>query len=153
LPPGIDILNLPKITLGSLTGIQSAQNAAVASRDIKTSTVSAAVNTIAGQEDISLQLLEQSPLSMDQVVFDDLSRDYDMQLDTQILAGTGSNGQHQGALTLTGATSNTDITKTNLVTVASATFIDASTTGTQYRSIINGVTTIETLRVESPTAI
>ena len=153
LPPGIDIINLPKITTGSATAIQTAQGGAVQSVDIVTSTVSASVRTIAGQEDISLQLLEQSPLSMDGVIFDDLMRDYDQRLDQQILYGTGANGQHQGVITLTSATSNTDITKANAITVASAVFHDASTTGTQYRSIVNGVNQIETLRFAPPTAI
>ena len=56
LPPGIDVINLPKITVGSLTGVQPAQGAAVPSQDIQTSTVSASVRTLSGQEDISLQL-------------------------------------------------------------------------------------------------
>jgi len=149
LPPGIDIINLPKITTGSLTGIQYAQGGAVNSQDIVTSTVSAKVNTISGQEDISVQLLEQSPLAMDGVIFDDLSRDYDLQLDKQVLAGTGGTGQHQGVLTLSGATSNTSITNSNYVTVSSATFHDNSTSGTQYRSLLNGVNQIETLRYDS----
>lgn len=150
LPPGIDVINIPKITLGSLTGIQSTQGGAVTSQDITTSTVSAAVNTIAGQEDISLQLLEQSPLAMDGVIFDDLGRDYDQRLDLQVIAGSGSSGQHLGILNVTSATSNTDITKANAVTVSSASFIAS---GGQYNSIVNGVNKIETLRLAAPTAI
>ena len=56
LPGGIDVINLPKITLGAQTGVQSQQGGVVTSRDITTSTISAAVRTITGQEDISLQL-------------------------------------------------------------------------------------------------
>lgn len=153
LPPGIDIINLPKIKTGAITAIQTAQQAAVASQDIATSTVSAAVNTIAGQEDLSMQLLEQSPLAMDQVIFDDLGRDYDQRLDIQIIAGSGTNGQHKGVLNVAGATSNSDITKANQVTVASTVFHDGSTSGTQYRSLWNGINQIETLRVDTPTAI
>jgi HK97 family phage major capsid protein len=153
LPPGIDVINLPKITVGALEGVQIANAAPVATQDIVTSTVSGAVRTIAGQEDISLQLLEQSPIAMDGVVFDDLSRDYDKQLDLQILTGTGSNGQHQGALTQTGATSNTSITNINLVTCSSTVFADQTSTGTQLRSIANAIQTIDTLRYERPTAI
>lgn len=153
LPPGIDVINIPKITTGSLTGIQNANAAPVASQDIVTTSVSANVRTIAGQEDISLQLLEQSPIAIDGVVFDDLTRDYSKQLDTQILTGTGSNGQHQGALTLTGSTSNTNISNINLVTCASTVFADASTTGTQLRSVGAAKTFIETLRFDAPTGI
>jgi len=153
LPGGIDVINLPKITLGSQTGVQTAQGGAVTSRDITTSTIAANVRTIAGQEDISLQLLEQSPLQMDGVIFDDLSRDYDLQLDQQILAGTGANGQHLGVLNVPGATSNTVITNSNYVTVASALFHDTSTTGTQFRSILNGKNQIEVLRLAAATGI
>jgi HK97 family phage major capsid protein len=102
LPPGTDVINLPKLTLGSLTGMQTANNAAVASRDITTTSVSASVNTLSGQEDISIQLLEQSPLAMDNVIFQDLAADYTKQLDLQVLSGTGANGQHTGVLQLAG---------------------------------------------------
>ncbi len=153
LPGGIDVINLPKITLGSQTGIQTANAAGVTSRDITTSTISSSVRTIAGQEDISLQLLEQSPLQLDGVIFDDLSRDYDLQLDQQILYGTGANGQHLGVLLVTSATSNTDITKASAVTVGSIVFHDASTANTQFRSILNGKNQIETLRIAAATGI
>jgi len=157
LPGGIDVINLPKITVGSQTGIQAAPGGAVTSVDIQTSTVSAAVKTIAGQEDIAMQLLEQSPLAMDNVIFDDLTRDYDQRLDQQILFGNGTagltTGQHLGVLNVPGATSNTLGTQASYVTVASTVFHDTSTVGTQYRSILNGVNQIETLRFAPATAM
>ena len=153
LPPGIDVINIPKITVGSQAGIQTANAAAVTSVDIQTSTVSAPVNTIAGQEDISMQLLEQSPLAMDGVIFDDLSRDYDQRLDLQVVAGTGTNGQHRGVLNVAGATSNASILNSNYITCASVVFHDASTAGTQFRSIVNAKNQIETLRYMPATAI
>lgn len=153
LPPGIDVINIPKITVGSLTAIQTANAAPVTSRDIVTSTVSAPVNTIAGQEDISLQLLEQSPIAMDGVVFQDLAADYARALDSQIIAGSGSNGQHLGVLSVAQNTSNTSITAANGVTVSSATFQASGTSGTQFSSIVNGKNQIETLRYAPATAI
>ena len=153
LPPGIDVINLPKITVGSLTGVQAGQGGAVASQDIVTATVSASVRTLAGQEDISLQLLEQSPLQMDGVIADDLMRDLWQRLDTQIISGSGTNGQHQGVFTLAGGTSNTSITQANYVTCASTVFHDASTAGTQYRSILNAKNQIEVLRIAPATEI
>jgi HK97 family phage major capsid protein len=104
------------------------------------------VNTISGQEDISLQLLEQSPLAMDGVIFDDLSRDYDQRLDLQVILGSGANGQHLGVLNVAGATSNTNILKASQITVSSASFVAS---GGQYNSIVNGVNQIETLRFNS----
>ena len=155
LPPGIDVINIPKITTGSLTAIQVANAAPVTSQDIVTSTVSGKVNTIAGQEDISLQLLEQSPIAMDNVVFEDLSADYDRTLDQQVIYGSGSNGQHQGVLTQTGATSNTTITDINLVTGTNAqTFASTPGSATTLMTCLgNAKTVIETLRFASPTAI
>lgn len=153
LPGGIDVINIPKITAGSLTGVQTQQGGAVASQDITTGVSSAPVVTIAGQEDVSVQLLEQSPLSLDGVIFDDLSADYDQRLDYQVVAGTGANGQHKGVLFVPGATSNTNQQQASRVVVASPVFFDATTLGSQYRSVINGVNQIETLRFASPTAI
>ena len=152
LPPGIDVINVPRITTGSLTAIQTANAAAVTSQDIVTTSASANVNTIAGQEDISMQLLEQSPLAMDNVVFDDLTRDYDKQLDSQVISGSGSSGQHTGVLSVSGASSPT-ISQASQVTASSAVFFDGSTSGTQYRSIVKGVNQVETLRFDNPTAI
>ncbi len=153
LPPGVDVINIPRITVGSQAAIQTANAAAVSSVDIVTSTVAANVNTIAGQEDISLQLLEQSPIAMDGVVFQDLAADYDQRLDLQVVAGTGTNGQHLGVLSVSSATSNTSNLLANGVNCTSTTFYDGSTASSQYRSIVSGITSIETLRFASPTAI
>ncbi len=153
LPPGTDIINIPKLTLGSLTAIQQANAAAVASQDITTSLVAGPVNTVAGQEDVSLQLIEQSPIAMDGVVFEDLTADYDQRLDQQVIYGTGSGGQHLGVLSVAQQTSNTNILKANGVTVSSATFFDGATSGTQTRAVLNGINAVETLRFASPTAI
>ena len=153
LPPGIDLINIPKLTVGSSEAIQTANAQPVSSTDITTSTVSGKVNTIAGQQDISIQLLEQSPVALDGVIWSDLTSAYDQQLDLQILTGSGANGQHQGILTLASQTSNTNNLDVNAVTVATATFHDQSTTGTQYRSIAAGANTVETNRFASATGI
>lgn len=154
LPPGQDVINIPVISGGSLTAIQTANAAAVTSQDVTTSSISAPVRTIAGQEDISLQLLEQSPIAMDGVLFDDLSRDYDKQLDTQIISGSGTSGQHKGVLSVTGATSNTDPRKTNQISSTVTALVDATAgNSSQYKNIINAVNQIETLRFDNPTAI
>lgn len=156
LPPGIDIINVPKITTGSLTQVQAAQGGAVASQDIVTTTVSAAVRTLSGQEDISLQLLEQSPLAMDGVIFQDLSRDYDRTLDQQVIYGSGINGQHLGVLSLPAQTVALNTLNSGFasqIPATSAVFADNSTTATQYRAIVNGVNQIETLYFDAPTGI
>lgn len=162
LPGGIDVINIPKITLGSLTGVQQAQGGAVASRDVTTATVAAPVRTIAGQVDISLQLLEQSPIAMDGVLFADLQRDYDLQLDTQLLVGngapstTGSNGQHLGVFAVqstTVAANSLNSLFASQIPASSTVFFDGSTSASQYRAVINGVNQIETLYFDAPSAI
>ena len=160
LPPGIDVINIPKIKGGSSTAVQAAQGNAVSSTDITTSTVAAAVVTIAGQQDISMQLLEQSPLAMDGVIYQDLMADYDQRLDLQVISGSGVNGQHLGVLAQSAAAANSstslnaDVTKINAVTCASIIFFDGAVTSfTQYRSLNNAALNIETLRYASPTAI
>ena len=152
LPPGIDVINIPRITTGSATAIQSANAAAVASVDIVTTSVSAPVNTIAGEEDISLQLLEQSPIAMDGVVFQDLAADYDQRLDLQVLVGTGANGQHTGVFNLARAAGlSPTVSQASYVSSTSATFF--GTAAGNVPSIISAVNQVETLRYAPPTAI
>ncbi len=156
LPPGVDVVNIPKITLGGLTAPQAVNAAAIASRDILTTVASSPVITISGQEDISMQLLEQSPLAFDNIVYDDLNRDYDQQLDSQLVSGAGTSGQHTGLLNLPQvATPLVNSVDASAITVASSVFFDGSTSGSQFRSIVKGVTQIETLTFSTapPTAI
>jgi HK97 family phage major capsid protein len=114
LPSGTDSINLPKIATGTATGVQTADAGAVTSTDLTDTSVSAPVRTIAGQQDIALQLLDQSPVSFDEVVFADLIADYNMRLDTQVISGSGAAGQVTGILNVAGinAVTYTDATPT-----------------------------------------
>lgn len=102
LPGGTDSINLPKVATGSATGVQTADAGAVTSTDMTDTFVTAPVRTVAGQQDIAMQLLDQSPIGFDEVVFADLQADYNQRLDIQIIAGTGLNGQHLGILNVSG---------------------------------------------------
>ena len=102
LPSGTDSINLPKIATGTTTAIQTADAAAVSSTDLTDTSVSAPVRTIAGQQDIAIQLLDQSPISFDQVVMADLLADYDQKLDVQVINGSGAAGQVTGILNVSG---------------------------------------------------
>lgn len=114
LPPGTDSVNVPKIATGTATGVQTADAAAVTSQDLTDTFVSAPVRTIAGQQDIAIQLLDQSPAAFDEIVFADLIADYNMRLDTQCLNGSGVSGQLKGVLNVSGinAVTYTDATPT-----------------------------------------
>lgn len=105
LPGGTDSISIPRITTGTATAIQTADNGAVSETDMVTNSATGPVRTIAGQQDIALQLLEQSPLMFDEVVFSDLTADYNSKLDAQILNGSGASGQHTGFLVLSGTNS------------------------------------------------
>jgi HK97 family phage major capsid protein len=107
LPPKTDSVNIPRITTGSLTGSQQQDNQAVTSQDLASAAVQAPVRTIAGQVDIAMQLLDQSPISYDELVFADLIADYGMQLDIQCLNGSGINGQLLGILNVSSINSVT----------------------------------------------
>jgi HK97 family phage major capsid protein len=102
LPPGTDSINLPRFATPTATGIQTADAAAVTSVDMTDDFITAPVRTIAGQQDVAMQLLDQSPAGYDEIVFKDLQADYNMRLDLQVLTGTGATGQLQGILGVTG---------------------------------------------------
>ena len=109
LPAGTDNINIPQITTGSLTAFQAADNNATTTRDLVTSTVSAPVRTISGYENVSIQLVEQSPLAggLDRMIFGDLMKDYALQLNTSVVGnGDGTSGTLRGLINLGADTTN-----------------------------------------------
>lgn len=102
LPGGTDSLNFPKISTGTSTAIQTADNAGVSETDLTDTSVSAGVKTIAGQQDVAVQLLDQSPISFDEVVMKDLLADYAKNVDIQVINGSNASGQVKGILGSTG---------------------------------------------------
>ena len=109
LPAGTDSINIPQITTGTLAAFQSADNTATTTRDMVSSTVTAPVRTISGYENVSIQLVEQSPLAggLDRLVFGDLMADYALQLNTAVVgSGDGTSGNLKGLITLGADTTN-----------------------------------------------
>ena len=109
LPAGTDSINIPQITTGSLSAFQSSDNSSTTTRDLVTSTVTAPVRTISGYENVSIQLVEQSPLAggLDRMIFGDLMKDYALQLNTAVVgAGDGTSGTLKGLITLGSDTTN-----------------------------------------------
>lgn len=96
LPAGTDSINIPRLATGTATGVQTADNTNVVEQDLTDATINAPVRTIAGQQDLAIQLIDQSPIAFDQIVFRDLVADYAAQVDGQVLSGTGTNGQVLG---------------------------------------------------------
>ena len=143
VPPGTDSINIPKINTGTATAIQGTQNTGVQQTDLTTTSVSSPVQTIAGGQTVSLQLIEQSPLNIDEIVLQDLAADYAKQLDTQVLSGTGGGGQVTGMLQQSG---------TNAITWTQATPALGGAGGL-YAKIANAIQTIHTTRFLPPTHI
>jgi HK97 family phage major capsid protein len=140
LPPGTDSINIPKITTGTATAIQTADNAAVQETDIVDTVVTAAVKTIAGQQDVAIQLLDQSPVAFDEIIFRDLMADYATKVNVQTLSGSAASGQVQGTLGTTGV---------NAITYTDAT----PTVGELYAKLADAVQQIHTGRFLPPTVI
>lgn len=77
LPAGTDSINIPRLLTPTLTGIQTADAAPVVSRDFSDTFQQANVKTVAGQEDVPIQLIEQSPGQiLDRVLMTDLIADF-----------------------------------------------------------------------------
>jgi len=122
LPAGTDSINIPQITTGTLAALQSSDNSATTTRDMVTSTVTAPVRTISGYENVSIQLVEQSPLAggLDRLVFGDLMADYALQLNTAVVGtGDGTSGTLKGLVTLgTDSTNGIPVTWTETTPTA-----------------------------------
>ena len=139
LPAGTDQINVPRITTGPQVATQTADNAAVQETDLVSATVTAPVRTIAGQQDVALQLIEQSPINFDQVIFSELMADYERVLDLQLLTGTNASGQLQGVLGLAG--------------IGGVTYSDATPTVPEiYAPLHQGVAAVLAARQLPPTA-
>lgn len=143
VPPGTDSINIPKVSGGTAVAVQGTQNTGVQQTDLTTTSISSPVITIAGGQTMSLQLIEQSPLNIDEIVLQDLAMDYARYLNLQVLSGTGSGGQVTGLLTQSGTQA---VTWTN----ASPTLAGSNSF---YTKLANAIELIQTARYLPPTAI
>jgi HK97 family phage major capsid protein len=99
LPMGTNQLNVPKITTGASTAVQT-DAGSVSNTDLVTTSVSAQYQTIAGRTVASYQLFDLGVPSMDGVIYQDLLADYWRTLDTNLINGNVTNAK--GFLNLTG---------------------------------------------------
>lgn len=157
LPPGTDSINIPRIVLGTATGPQQGDGAPVPGRDLQDNFVNARIATIAGQQDAAIQLLDQSPLGFDEIIFGDLNADYNMQLDGQLLLGSGFpqlNGVYPAGagvnVATTGATSGTNGYS---VQNTAAAWSAAAGTANLYQAVAQLVSLISRTRFMPPTHI
>lgn len=138
LPGGTDSINIPKVLTGTSTAVQTADNAAVSETDLTDTSVAAPVRTIAGQQDVAVQLLDQSPVNFDEVIFRDLVADYATKVNGQTIGGTGLNGQVLGIRGTSG-----------IETIA----LTGTGVSDLYKKIADAVQRVHTLRHQPPTVI
>jgi HK97 family phage major capsid protein len=138
LPAGTDSINIPKLLTGTSTGVQTADNAAVTQVDLTDTFINAPVRTIAGQQGLAIQLIDQSPIAFDDVVFRDLVADYAAQVDRQVISGSGASGQVLGVIGTAG-----------IQTVAAS----AVTIQGVYSAIANAIQLVHTQRFLPPDVI
>ncbi|MBB3752602.1 HK97 family phage major capsid protein [Mycolicibacterium sp. BK634] len=143
LPPKTDSISIPKVLTGTATEIQTADNANISEVDLTTTSYSAGVKTIAGMQGLSLQALEQSPLSFDDIIFSDLAADYAVKLNRQVISGSGSGNQVVGVratpsiVTITATDAGTELSKSQTV----------------YKKIGDAIQRVHTSRYLSPQVI
>jgi HK97 family phage major capsid protein len=138
LPSGTDVINIPKILTGTAAAIQPADNDPVQEVDLTDSSIAAPVRTIAGQQDVAVQLLDQSPINYDEMIFRDLRASFDQQLGNQVLSGSGALGQVLGLRNVTGA---------------SAVTLTGTTTAALYGAVANAATQVQAGLFAAPNAL
>lgn len=100
LPGGTDSISLPKVSTGTSVAAQGTQNTAVSDTDMASTSTTAAVETLAGKQVVALQLVEQSPINIDEIVLGDLAAAHAVEVDKFVLTANGTN--KKGVLNATG---------------------------------------------------
>jgi len=101
LPPAGMTLNISRMTTGTSTAIQAAENDAISETNADDTLLTVNVRTIAGQQDISKQAIERGT-GIDQFIIQDLVRAWHTTLDNQILNGSGTSGEILGLASTVG---------------------------------------------------
>jgi HK97 family phage major capsid protein len=134
LPDAGMTFNVPRVTTGTLTAVQT-EGSAIQDGSAVTDYLSFGVNTVAGKQDISRQLLDRSDPATDTVLGQDLIGDYSKQLDAQLL-----NQATNGITVLSGV---------NTITYTDAT----PTAGELYAKFADAIQQVWTNRFASPDLI
>ena len=106
LPKGVSSVHIPKMTTGADEQIQPANAALEQNVDEVTADAGGTNNvvTIAGEANASEQLFDLTPLpGYDGIVYQDLCKAYNQDLELQMLAGSGANGQLTGITKVAGS--------------------------------------------------
>ena len=108
LPTGVSSINLPILTTGTEVRPQ-VPNAGVPDKDITDAAASSVVAVFAGDADVSLQLLEQSPSGahIDWALFSDMGLSLAANIEYQLLYGSGLANNQLLGITQVGGSLNT----------------------------------------------
>jgi len=138
LPGGTDSINVPKMLTGTSVAIQATDNSTVSETNLTDTFINAPVRTISGQQGLAIQLIDQSPIAFDDVVFRDLVAAHAAVLDGQVIGGSGSSGQVLGVNNTPGITS---------IAAAGVTLTQV------YSAIANAIQTVHTTRFLPPEVV
>lgn len=134
---GTGTITLPKMTTAP-TAYRPGINTSISDSDASFDTVTAFLRPIAAKTTIPFQLLEQSPLAVEQRIREEMIRSIALQIDIEILNGTGTvvtgtGAQIRGVKTV--LEGSTALTASNIATLATngrkPIFSDASAAETQ----------------------
>jgi HK97 family phage major capsid protein len=92
LPPNTDSVNIPKLNTGTDVANQ-ADNEAVKEQDATFGTIAADVKTKAGLQDVSQQLIDRSVPGVDGIIYADLTKQYAVRLDQDVINSSTSNNK------------------------------------------------------------
>lgn len=138
LPAGIASVNVPKVTGGTTPAVTQTQNTTITEGSFTTTSVSSGITEISGKQTVSVALLRQSGTPLDDIIISDLATAYAVTLDTQVISGSGANGQLRGLITA-GTTVTFTTTVPSVVSVTAA--------NSFYGKLLKGKSTLATNRL------
>ncbi|MEU4372451.1 phage major capsid protein [Pseudonocardia alni] len=98
LPERGQTVTIPRGVQGTTVGPQVAENTALPEQDISATDLVVPVRTIGGGTEVSRQALERGEPGLDQLVFADLAGEYALEINEQVIRGTGTLGTMKGLL-------------------------------------------------------
>ena len=139
LPDTGMVVTIPKEDTGVTVAAQT-EGSAVSTTVVTSSQLSVYVRTIAGGQDVTLQLLERSNPAFDQLIFSDLALAHATELDRQLIRGAAASKEHVGLH--------------NVASVNTSTYTDSSPTAAELLpKLYDGIQKILSNRYLPPTHI
>jgi HK97 family phage major capsid protein len=144
LPGGVSSINVPKVTGNSVPDVTETQNTSITQSNFTTTSVSSGIATISARQTVSLELLSQSGVPIDQVILSDLAAGYAVTLDQQVINGSGTAGQLRGLIT-----AGTTVTYTS----AAPAVVSTTAANNFYTKVLAAASTMHGARFLAPQAI